>query len=466
MELLKLPPGPYVAPRVAPDGAHIAFGIDDGNEANIYTYRLVRRERDAATHVRREQPFPIWTANNRVAFQSDREGDLAISGSPSRVAPPNASPSPNRAPRMCRSPGLRSTTRFLFSVTKGADVSLWTYSLQDRTSTPFGEVHSSNPTNAVFSPDGRWVAYTRTERNRAMIYVQPFPASGAQHQLPVGAYGIASQPLWSPDGKELFYNPAPGRIRVGQRYDSTDDYVRESRDGAATVPNRFSCRAKGVRHHAGRQIRRFEPRRTNGVRYADHSADPGGPQLVRRTTGARAYDEVAILFFYTRYSGRSGSARIPHDSCRRESVRALRSLVRARRGRHGRGLSRARRDAQARRRAENPARRSSRVDPDRLARFKREAQVLASLNHPNIAAIYGFEASTLDRLRAGSPGARAGTRRGTDARRSHRARTDSRSTRRCRSRGRSPRRSKRRTSRASSTAISSPRTSRCDPTAR
>ena len=31
------------------------------------------------------------------------------------------------------------------------------------------------------------------------------------------------------------------------------------------------------------------------------------------------------------------------------------------------------------------------LDPDRLARFKREAQVLASLNHPNIGAIYGLE---------------------------------------------------------------------------
>jgi WD40-like Beta Propeller Repeat len=78
VKTLNLPPGPYSSPRVSPDGTRIAFGIDDGKEAIIYTYEL-----SGGTGMKKvtrggKNQFPVWLDAKRIAFQSDRDGAPAI----------------------------------------------------------------------------------------------------------------------------------------------------------------------------------------------------------------------------------------------------------------------------------------------------------------------------------------------------------------------------------------------------
>jgi hypothetical protein len=67
-------------------------------------------------------------------------------------------------------------------------------------STPFREIHG------VFSPDGKWVAYTSNDSGRFEVYVRPFPGPGGVYQISAGGGGT---PRWKADGKELYY-VAPG----------------------------------------------------------------------------------------------------------------------------------------------------------------------------------------------------------------------------------------------------------------
>ena len=99
-------------------------------------------------------------------------------------------------------------------------------------------------------------------------------------------------------------------------------------------------------------------------------------------------------------------------------------------------------------------------DPERLARFEREARLLASLNHPNIAGIHGLEEVegerylVLEFVEGETLAAAARARRAADRRGARRLPPGRR------------RASRRRTKPASCTATSSPATSCSGPTAR
>jgi serine/threonine-protein kinase len=210
VEPLRLPPGTYEWPRVSSDGKRLAVASDDDKEAIVWIYDLSGTRAMQRLTSAGNNRFPIWTSDSRrVAFQSDRDGDLAIFWQPADGGPAERLTRP--APGETHAPESWSPKgdAFLFSITKGLDVSLWTFSLHDRKATPFGTVHSSNPTNAAFSPDGHWVAYASAERGAGTIYVQPFPATGIKYQLFAKGSDSPHHPRWSPDGKELFYDANP-----------------------------------------------------------------------------------------------------------------------------------------------------------------------------------------------------------------------------------------------------------------
>ena len=214
-EILKLPPGSYEHPRVSPDGKRIVFGTNDGKEAIVWSYDLAGTSAMRRLTFGGKNQFPVWSADGqRIAFQSDREGDLGIfwqradgTGAAERLTKPDQGTS--HVPQSWSPDGKR----FLFEVTKGSNISLWTFALEDKKATPFGGVQSSTPITAVFSPDGRWVAYHSNETGSDAVYVQPFPATGAKYQVSKSDPNQNDHhPVWTPDGKELFYIPAVGAL--------------------------------------------------------------------------------------------------------------------------------------------------------------------------------------------------------------------------------------------------------------
>jgi Tol biopolymer transport system component len=94
-------------------------------------------------------------------------------------------------------------------------------------------------TGAMFSPDGRWIAYSSNESGEDRVYVQPLPATGAKYQVSRSG-GI--QPIWREDGKELFFLALDSTLMVVRIASSTPFEVDSPRPLFATGLTDLSTR--------------------------------------------------------------------------------------------------------------------------------------------------------------------------------------------------------------------------------
>jgi Tol biopolymer transport system component len=213
---LQLPPGGYAAPRVSPDGKWVAVESEDPQGANVLLYELsgtsaIRRLTFGGTN-----RAPVWSADSRwVAFQSNREGDAGIfqqradgTGTAERLT------KPERGVMHVPDSWSPDGAHLLFTVQTEQQHQLWDLDVRNRRAARFSNVQSPSLIQAVFSPDGRWVAYQSREPGGAPVtatgsanstYVEPFPPTGAKYLLPVSA----GHPYWSRKGDRLMFENGP-----------------------------------------------------------------------------------------------------------------------------------------------------------------------------------------------------------------------------------------------------------------
>jgi serine/threonine-protein kinase len=199
---LPFPPDAYRYPRLSRDGALLTVGTQRDDESIVWVGEVAGRALRRLTVSGRNR-FPLWSADDtHITFQSDREGDKGIfwhradgTGATERLT--TAAAGTSHVPEAWSPSGRH----LVFRVESGPVYSLWVYSVEKRQTAPFGGVETSIPPNAVFSPDGQWVAYDSREADKFAILVQPFPPTGTKYHVADG--GIL--PAWSRSGRELFF---------------------------------------------------------------------------------------------------------------------------------------------------------------------------------------------------------------------------------------------------------------------
>jgi len=194
----------YQYPRISPDGSRVAASAADG-EQDIWIWDLARKAMSRLTSGPEQDNYPEWTPDSRqviyrassVSNPSDIFRRMADgTGTVEQMTKSLATDTPFQVLRDLRVLALSSDAgaSFLYLLTPGSDGKA-----APLIPTSFRQVGS-----AEVSPDGRWIAYQSSEGSTIdEVHVRPFPDAGGGHwQISSGG---GRSPMWSRNGKELFF---------------------------------------------------------------------------------------------------------------------------------------------------------------------------------------------------------------------------------------------------------------------
>ena len=210
-----LPAGPraYVYPRLSPDGTRLALDIASDNR-DIWVWRLPLGPLERLTSDPAVDRQPLWTLDSqRIIFSSDRAGaaNLFWQAANATGMPERLTTGPDSRFAHAVSPDGRQVI-VRQNTAGGSGIDLMILDLADA---PRAETRPLVQTpaveyNAEISPDGRWLAYQSNASNAFEVYVRPFPEVTRDLRQVSSAGG--TEPLWGPDGRELFYRAPDGAV--------------------------------------------------------------------------------------------------------------------------------------------------------------------------------------------------------------------------------------------------------------